>query len=115
MTEQYKPNIGELCEKGALRDAVHIAVAPVVAGHVLPPGHHVALDGRGKAIAVNGDRRDEKTVGIVDPFLERWVDEGETFWLFLYPGTVTKLRHAWLHPAFQVKLPGGKEYPKDAP
>jgi hypothetical protein len=32
MTEQYRPSLSELVEGQAFRDAVHIAVAPVVAG-----------------------------------------------------------------------------------
>lgn len=34
-------------------------------------------------------------VGIVDPFLRESVQPSQRFWLFLYPNTVTSLRHEW--------------------
>lgn len=109
MSEQYKPNVGELCHDNARRDAVHFAVAPVVAGDVLRPGMHVCLLPNGEA--GNRDYLDDNcesipTIGIVDPFLkEKFVYKGERFWLFLYPNTITNLRHVWEHPAFKAKIP----------
>lgn len=106
MSVNYTPNIGELCHEGALRDAMHFAVAPVVAHHRLDPGTDVAVtEGRAYSII-----RDRGAVGIVDPFLQKEVEEGEQFWLFLYPNTITGLRHMWTHPAFKTKAPNvGKE------
>jgi len=100
--EQVTPNLGQPPGPDARRDAVHIAVAPVVAAEAMPPGMHVTLDGEGHAI----DPGLGKSIGIVDPFRKEWVDVGETFWLFLYPNTVTHIRHAWNHPAFRIKIPG---------
>ena len=87
------------------RDAVHIAVAPVIAAESLKPGEHVgfvSIDGA-TADATNTPLqvgRSKKPVGIVDPYLRGSVRPGEQFWLFLYPATITSLRHEWTHPAF---------------
>lgn len=99
MAEQYTPNLGQTPAADARRDAVHIAVAPVVAGDILDPCSHVWLDGDGVAFFFGlpeGSRR----LGIVDPFRDSRVMKGELFWLCLYPGTITGLRHVWSHPAF---------------
>ncbi len=92
------PNIGHLVDGVARRDAIHVAVAPVVAGEDLAPGTPVALDNSMQAW------ESDKPIGVVDPFLEGTVLFGERFWLFLYPNTITSLRHVWTHPAFQPKV-----------
>lgn len=76
------------------RDAVHVAVIAATAGMPLRAGDHVSYD-KGEA---NGNQRYSKYIGIVDPFLEGTVKTGQTFWLFLYPRTVTGLKHVWEHP-----------------
>ena len=99
MAEQYVPNLGHMPAADARRDAVHVAVAPVVAVELLLPGEHIGLyeDGRAGSAA--------KHIGVVDPFRRQEVQPGERFWLFLYPGTVTSLRHVWTHPAFKTRAP----------
>jgi hypothetical protein len=101
--QQYIPNIGELCHDNARRDAIHFAVAPVVAAERVRPGQHVSLtlDKYQHATSLNPTQR----VGVVDPFLREDVEQGQRFWLMLYPNTVTSLRHVWSHPAFAPKLP----------
>lgn len=103
------PEVGKLITSDdARRDAIHVAVAPVEAGESLDSGCRVVLDKQGKARLCARD--DPKAVGIVDPFLmTRVVLQGERFWLFLYPNSVTSLRHVWTHPAFKAQLP--KETP----
>ncbi len=99
---QIVPNLGELCDDAARRDAVHVAVAPVTAGQQLEPGDHVGLVG---GVAVTAWHRDDfHVIGVVDPFLTTSVDRGQRFWLLLYPNTVTSLRHVWTHPAFKSRI-----------
>lgn len=103
---QYVPNLGETPADDARRDAVHVAVAPVIAGMPLRPGMHIEL----RAGVAVGDSEDGlypnfKPIGVVDPFLRRIVQKDERFWIFLYPNTVTSLRHVWSHPAFGIRVP----------
>lgn len=89
-----KVKLGELLNGTEERDAIHIAIAPVVAGRYLSPGDHVGLDEKGEAT------KDCDPIGIVDPFLGDRVKKGERFYLCLYPNTVTSLRHHWRHFSF---------------
>lgn len=77
------------------RDAIHIAIAPMVAGEGLMPGDHVGILPDGTA-----GRKADPPIGIVDPFLREAVNAGERFYLLLYQFTVTGMRHQWSHPAF---------------
>ncbi len=92
--------LGQVIDGEAQRDAVHVAVAPVVAAHILTPGEHVGF--------VDADQQQVGRVvnrlGIVDPYLKDAVMPGQRFWLFLYPQTITSLRHDWTHPAFEAEL-----------
>lgn len=85
--------IGNLIDETAGRDAIHLAVEPVTAGAVLHPGQDIGLRD-GKAFPAR------PYVGIVDPFLSKAVQEGERFWLVVYPRQITSLRHVWEHPSF---------------
>lgn len=87
-------NIGS----GAGRDAIHLAVEPVIAGEILRPGEHIGMK-NGKAYGINGPV-EPRALGIVDPFLNGVVKEGERFWLIVYPRQITSLRHVWSHPDF---------------
>lgn len=87
--------LGTTIGEGAGRDAIHLAVEPVVAGMSLVAGEHVGLVD-GKAFS----SPHVKTLGIVDPFLTESVREGQKFWLVLYPRQITSLRHVWEHPDF---------------
>jgi len=94
------------------RDAIHLAVEPVVAGCALQPGDDILVDhSSGKAIAFNyvyvgGAPGGKKLgrgegMGIADPFIKKDVIErGERFWFVMYPRQVHSLRHVWSHPAF---------------
>ncbi len=103
---QYVPNIGEVPEENARRDAVHIALAPVVAGEKLYPGERVhLLNGQAYVNFRNGCQAKTPFIGVVDPFLMGEVEKGQRFWLMLLPNTITGLRHVWQHPAFSIKVP----------
>lgn len=79
------------------RDAIHVAIIPIVAGELLRPGQRVGIEDN-QAVAGG------KIVGIVDPFLTDFVSKGATFWLCLLPDTVTGMRHHWEHPDFDQKI-----------
>jgi hypothetical protein len=79
------------------RDAVHVPIAAVTAAVRLSPGQHVGLI-RDDDVQQVGPC--ERPIGIVDPFLTQEVEPGERFWLFVYPGSITGLRHVWTHPTF---------------
>lgn len=95
------PKLGQLITDEQYRDAVHIAVAPVVAGMCLNPGEHIGFTSEGDAYTVVTNAK--KLLGIVDPFLDVAVNEGDKFYMFLYPQTITSLRHEWTHPAFEAE------------
>lgn len=87
--------LGQPVPEFAKRDAIHVAVVPVVASEDLEPGRRVGL--------IPGTLRayrpvEEIGIGIVDPFLRSPVVAGQRFWLLLDPGTATNLRHEWEHP-----------------
>lgn len=93
---ENKVHLGRLVkpEDNAQRDAIHLAVAPVVAAIRLSPGQRISLNVDGKAAPC------DRPIGIVDPFLRGDVLPGQTFYMMLLPYTITGLRHEWYHPAF---------------
>lgn len=85
--------LGNIIGPGEKRDAIHLAVEPVIAAEPLLPGMHVGfIDG--------GVGRSTDPVGIVDPFIQGIIQKGQMFWLVVYPRTITSLRHVWDHPKF---------------
>lgn len=97
MSEQ--PKLGGFLDGSEQRDAIHIAIAPVVAAEHLQPGDAIgfAKDDTDRALVAHAD---VTHIGIVDPFLRSAVRPGQRVWMFLYPQTITSLRHDWTHPAF---------------
>jgi len=81
----------------ARRDATHVAVAPVTAARQCKPGEPVQMDSNGEVRPTNWDYY---PVGIIDPFLREPVEEGQSCWLLVMPGTITSLIHYWEHPSF---------------
>lgn len=92
------------------RDAVHVAVIAATAAGKLTPGQHVGFKSGAAPEPVDTDEpivgASDDPIGIVDPFLEGMVEKGQRFWLYLYPRTITSLRHNWTHPRFGDLKPG---------
>ncbi len=80
------------------RDAIHLAVIPVIAGARLYPGQSINASADGIASPASDG------LGIVDPFLAGAVHPEQRFWMVLRPRLVTSLRHVWSHPAFPDEL-----------
>ena len=72
--------LGAIITEPQQRDAVHVAVVPVVAAHDMFPGQHVGFVGEGKDLV---GREPNEWIGIVDPFIREASREGQRFWLFL--------------------------------
>jgi hypothetical protein len=93
--------LGTIIEDGG-RDAIHLAVDPIVAGEKIYPGDDIGIE---NGLAV----RRGKFLGIADPFLKNPIQQGEKFWLIVYPRQITSLRHVWSHPDFEETKPLDKE------
>jgi hypothetical protein len=87
--------LGQIHTRAEKRDAIHLAVEPVVATGELQPGEYVTVVD-GEALPAHRD----DALGIVDPFLPRAVRRGERFWFVMLPRAVHSLRHVWTHPSF---------------
>lgn len=90
--------LGTIINENEKRDAIHLAVEPVIAGHYLRAGDHVGFLADGRVGVC------DKPLGIVDPFLVNPVEAGERFWLVVYPRQIKSLRHVWEHPDFPSDL-----------
>lgn len=100
--------LGTIIDETQKRDAIHLAVEPVIAGMTLAPGRRITVrDG------VAWAKADETALGIVDPFLSAPVKKGERFWFIMMPRMITSLRHVWAHPAFPDEA--GTPAPADDP
>jgi hypothetical protein len=89
--------VGKLIEEGEpQKDAIHVAVAPVEAAEDLQPGQHIGFVANSRVLV----GRVNELIGVVDPYLIWPVPKGAKFYMFVYPNTVTGMRHEWEHPAF---------------
>lgn len=96
MKASTETTVGKLLDGTEGRDAIHFALCPVTATRTMFPGQRAGY--------TNGFATDDDHRGIIDPFLTEPVKPGEKCWLFLFPGTVTGLRHVWTHPDFERKI-----------
>lgn len=81
------------------RDAVHIAIVLVTAGEDLKPGQRVKFSDD-KTTVIAAERYGDGVLGVVDPFIDGEAYKGSRFYLCLFPGSITSLRHNWEHPLF---------------
>lgn len=107
------PKLDNLVVGPASRDAVHIAVIPVkAAGDIyytskgIKPGMHVGINEEGEACKPS---KVNPAIGIIDPFLKTTIEYDSRFYVFLYPGTITGLRHEWTHPGLDGESNEKKE------
>lgn len=96
VTTDALETLGTIINDQQKRDAIHLAVYPVIASCPMLPGTDVGLNPTGQAYHADI----KSCVGIVDPFLHGRVNTGERFWLVIYPRQIKSLRHVWEHPAF---------------
>lgn len=88
------PNLLKHPTETDARDAIHVAIIPVMSDVDLKSGQRVGFS-NGKAT------KEGPFIGIVNPFVEGKVKAGTLFWLMLMPRTVTGMRHHWQHPLFE--------------
>ena len=96
--EDTQQTIGKLHQESYERDAIHVAVIPVMASEPLKPGQHIGFTEGGYRVTATPSEP-YKLIGIVDPFLPQDVEKGQRFWMVLYPNTITGLKHVWSHPS----------------
>jgi hypothetical protein len=99
--------IGQILTDETDRDAIHVAVLPVISGeNYLGAGDRIGIAYGTKNIVV----RKPDGIGIVDPFLQRTIHKDEKCWMFIQPNTVENLRHDWRHPAIDDVKPATDEH-----
>lgn len=85
------------------RDAVHVAVVPVIASEQLSRGQRVKLTPETRDHVSSAGTNDY--IGVVDPFLyDDTIGRGERFLILLRPDSVTSMRHHWSSPDFSVAI-----------
>lgn len=93
VTTDALETLGTIITENEKRDAIHLAVEPVIAGEKLGPGDDIGFCNDGLVY-----RYAEKLIGIVDPFLKTEIEREQRFWLIIYPRQINSLRHVWTHP-----------------
>lgn len=92
--------LGQLIDSKAARDAIHVAICPVTAQEKLFAGQDVAVTDIDGNLMAYTSTDTGACLGIVDPYLKQPVFPDQRFYVFLYPNSVTGMRHHWHHPAF---------------
>lgn len=86
-----KTTLGRNPLEAGVKDAVHVAIVSCRAGQALDPGDKVKLNEHREAVL------SDKNIGVVDPFMNGRVSNGELFWLVMLPSQVQSVRHEWDH------------------
>ena len=89
-----------LSDKEDRRDAIHIAIMPVICDEDCYAGDAVMFV-YGSRELVKRTQEGQDSIGLIDPFLKKdhfRIPKGSKVWMFLHPGTVTGMRHQWIHP-----------------
>ena len=90
--------LGQLLDDSDQRDATHVALHPMTAGMELYPGQRMGFATDSDVAFADTVDKTQHIIGIVDPFLSHPVHKGNRFYCWLFPNTVTGMRHSWEHP-----------------
>jgi hypothetical protein len=94
--------LGKPPEELGDKDAIHVAIVSVRAAKAIQPGQRCSLNADREAIPND----DKKTyVGVADPFRNRPILRGESFWLVLKQDAVDNVQHTWEHPEVDFTAP----------
>ena len=106
-------SIGKKLNGNEHRDAIHVAIMPVMAAEQLQAGDWVSfVYGTTNQVKHCNPAYDLTPIGVVDPFFTEHyrIEKGTWVWLFLTPGTITGLRHEWTHPEIDNQQPAKDEH-----
>jgi len=80
-----------------VKDAIHVAILPVIVGPDLCvyPGRPAKVSSFNEEAGLFELGEIGKNIGIINPFMGGRADSGDRIYIFLYPNTVTSLRHDW--------------------
>lgn len=99
--------LGMIHWKEEKRDAIHLAVDPVIATAGLAVGCKIGIvdgyayrAGTPMSETIKGGEGNVPYHGIVDPFLPSAPMPGQSFWFVMAPRMVQSLRHVWEHSDF---------------
>lgn len=98
MSDIEKLGIGNVITTHQEKDAIHIAIVPVVIGENMFPGTPIVLAEDFKETGRVIRAVDKLPIGVIDPFYYDEFREAQRAWLFLNPGSIISLRHEWTHP-----------------
>jgi len=104
--------IGKKLKGTEQRDAIHVAIMPVVCGEdYLNAGDEVGLVyGTTNTVKRKQSVYGLEILGVIDPFLgSTHTKKGDVVWCFLKPGTITGLRHEWTRPDIDNPKPPKSE------